>query len=142
MLLEGLQYHRTHVGKEMIVIRSSHVFHVEIDDRKCVLVGLILFMLRNRQAIEPCIALVLHIEECVQHREVRRLPESPGARVQVYSPIVRVEDILDEQGLIDIILVILAKISEGQACRIHLFHNDVSLMQYNIFWTPPNFMCS
>lgn len=53
-----------------------------MDYREFVLVTCILGVSRDLEVIEPGVACIPDVEECVQHREVRGLSESAGAGEQ------------------------------------------------------------
>ncbi len=95
---------------------------VEVDHREGVLVPLELGILGDRQPVEPRVALVLDVEERVQHGKIGGLPEPAGTREQIGTPVVEFEEILDQERLVDVIHVVLAEIRERHPAQVYLLH--------------------
>ena len=116
----------SHHRDEQPVVGSAEagceVLQVYTDHRELVFESLILLILRYRQAVEPGIALIFDVEESVQHGQVGSLAEPARTGVQIDAAGIGVEDVLDEEGLVDEVHVLVSDTRELEPTGIHLLH--------------------
>ena len=93
-----------------------------MDDREFVLVTCILGVSRDLEVIEPGVACIPDVEECVQHREVRGLSESAGAGEQKDPSVVRIQKLLDQEGFVDIVHATFADALEWLSAEVYPLH--------------------
>ena len=103
---------------------ATKILQVDVDDWEGVLVASVSIGLRDLQIIEPCVPLVSDVEECIQHRDVGRLPESPRPCEQVDPTVIHIQNIFDQETFVDVILVVVPDSLERQTSCVHLFHDD------------------
>ena len=79
-------------------------------------------MIGDLEAVEPRIALVVQIEEGIQHGEVERLPEPPRTGEKENTATIGVDDVGDEHGLVHIAHIFFTDAPEGLPADIDLPH--------------------
>lgn len=93
-----------------------------MDYRESVLVTCMLGVSRDLEVIEPGVACIPDVEECVQHREVRGLSESAGAGEQIDPSVVRIQKLLDQEGFVDIVHATFAEALERLSAEVYSLH--------------------
>ena len=121
-IIERLSQNGPHAVQEHIMTAYHNGLHVQHYHRERVPVGIELVMIGDLEAVEPRVALVLQIEEGIQHREVEGLPEPPRTGEKENTVTIGVDDVGDEHGLVHIALVLLADAREGLPADIDLPH--------------------
>ena len=123
MFFQGVDDRSAQSIHEVPIIRGFGILHVEVDHRERILVTVVLRIPGYGETVEPVVPFVVDVEEGVHHGEVGGLPEPPGAREQKDAAVIGLEDVFYQKGLVDVVFVPSAILSERQSSCVYLFHD-------------------